>query len=78
MFGLLHPYDANLSKNKIILLTQFYIFRTKVNEGMVNFEALKNYLKENLILEKKHISFKNLTPEKYNTYLSPWLPIMER
>jgi hypothetical protein len=44
-----------------------YIFRTKVNEGMVNFEALKNYLKENLILEK-HISFKNLTLEKYNTY----------
>ena len=52
MFGLLHPYDANLIKNKIILLTKFYIFRTKVNEGMVNFEALKNYLKENLILEK--------------------------
>jgi hypothetical protein len=46
-----------------------------VNEGMVNFEALKNYLKENLILEK-HISFKNLTPEKYNTYWSPWLPIV--
>jgi hypothetical protein len=36
-------------KNKIILLKIFYIFRTKVNEGMVNFEALKNYLKENLI-----------------------------
>ena len=32
MFGLLHPYDANLTKNKIILLTKFYIFRTKVNE----------------------------------------------
>jgi hypothetical protein len=63
MFGLLHPYDANLIKNKIILLTKFYIFRTKVNEEMVNFEALKNYLKENLILEK-HISFKNLNPEK--------------
>jgi hypothetical protein len=77
MFGLLHPYDANLIKNKIILLTKFYIFRTKVNEGMVNFEALKNYLKENLILEK-HISFKNVTPEKYNTYWSHWLPIMER
>jgi hypothetical protein len=77
MFGLLHPYDANLIKNKIILLTKFYIFRTKVNERMVNFEALKHYLKENLILEK-HISFKNLTPEKYNTYWSPWLPIMER
>jgi hypothetical protein len=44
---------------------------------MPNFEALKNYLKENLILEK-HISFKNLTLEKYNTYWSPWLPIMER
>ena len=44
---------------------------------MVNFEALKNYLKENLILEK-HISFKNLTLEKYNTYWSPLLPIMER
>ena len=57
IFGLLHPYDANLIKNKIILLTKFYIFRTKVNE------ALKNYLKENLILEK-HISFKNLNPEK--------------
>jgi hypothetical protein len=28
MFGLLHPYDANLIKNKIILLTKFYIFRT--------------------------------------------------
>jgi hypothetical protein len=52
MFGLLHPYDANLIKNKIILLTKFYIFRTKVNEGMVNFEALNNYLKENLILER--------------------------
>jgi hypothetical protein len=36
------------------------IFPTMINEGMVNFEALKNYLKENLILEK-HISFKNLT-----------------
>ena len=61
MLGLLHSYDANLIKNKIILLKIFYIFRTKVNEGMVNFEALKNYLKE-----------------KYNTYWSPWLPIMER
>ena len=77
MFGQLHSYDANLIKNKIILLIKFYIFRTKVNEGMVNFEALKNYLKENLILEK-HISFKNVTPERYNTYWSPWLPIMER
>jgi len=76
MFGLLHPYDANLIKNKIILLTKFFIFRTKVNEGMVSFEALKNYLKENLILEK-HISFKNLTSEKYNRYWSPWLSIME-
>jgi hypothetical protein len=53
-------------KNKIILLKIFYIFRTKVNEGMVNFEVIKNYLKENLILEK-HISFKNLTLKKYNT-----------
>jgi hypothetical protein len=77
MFGLLHPYDANLIKNKIILLTIFFIFRTKINEGMVNYGALKNYLKENLILEK-HISFKNLTLEKYNTYWSPWLPLMER
>jgi hypothetical protein len=30
---------------------------------MVNFEALKNYLKENLILEK-HISFKNFNSRK--------------
>ena len=56
MFGLLHPYDANLIKNKIILLTIFFIFRTKVNVGMVKFEALKNYLKENLILEKHILS----------------------
>ena len=77
MFGLLHPYDGNLITNKIILLTKFYIFRTKVNEGMVNFEVLKNYLKQNLILEK-HISFKNLTLKKYNTYWSPCLPITER
>ena len=46
MIGLLHPYDANLIKNKIILLTKFYIFRTKVNDGIVNFEALKNYLRK--------------------------------
>jgi hypothetical protein len=72
MFGLLHPYDANLIKNKIILLTKFYIFRTKVNEEMVNFEALKNYLKENLILEK-HISFKNLNPEKIQYVLESLL-----
>jgi hypothetical protein len=77
MLGLLHSYDANLIKNKIILLKIFYIFRTKVNEGMVNFEALNNYLKENLILEK-HMSFKNLNLEKCNTSWSPWLPIMER
>ena len=76
MFGLLHPYDGNLIKNKIILLTIFF-FRTKVNEGTVNFGALHNYLKENLILEK-HISFKNLSLEKYNTYWSPWLPLKER
>ena len=76
MFGLLHPYDGNLIKNKIILLTIFF-FRTKVNEGTVNFGALHNYLKENLILEK-HISFKNLTLEKYNTSWSPWLPLKER
>ena len=63
MFGLLHPYDANLSKDKIILLTQFYMFRTKVNEGMVNFEALRNYLKENLILEKTHF-FQQLNSRK--------------
>ena len=63
MFGLLHPYDANLIKNKIMLLTKFYIFRTKVNEGMVNFEALKNYLKENLILEKTHF-FQELISRK--------------
>jgi hypothetical protein len=49
--GLLHPYDANFVKTKIILLTKFYIFRTKVNEGMVNFEALKkNYTSYNPLL----------------------------
>ena len=45
------------------MLTKFYIFRTKVNEGMVNFETLKNYLKENLILEKTHF-FQELISRK--------------
>ena len=35
---------------------------------MVNFEALKNYLKENLILEK-HISFKNFNSRKIQNVL---------
>ena len=76
MFVLLHPYDANLIKNKIILLTKFYIFRTKVNDGIVNFEALKNYLRKS-DFRKTHF-FQELNSEKYNMYWSPWLPIMER
>jgi hypothetical protein len=63
MFGLLHPYDANLIKNKIILLTIFFIFRTKVNEGMVNFEALKNYFKRKSDFRKTHF-FQELNSRK--------------
>ena len=63
MFGLLHPYDANLIKNKIILLTKCFIFRTKVNEGMVNFEALKHYLKRKYDFRKTHF-FQELNSKK--------------
>ena len=38
--------------NLIILLTKFYIYRTKLNTQQVHLKALQNYLKENLVTEK--------------------------
>ena len=40
-------------RNLIILLTKFYIYRTKLNTEQVHLKALQNYLKENLVIEKK-------------------------
>ena len=71
LFGIMSNRGVNFVKNKIILLTKFYIFRVKVNEGILNFTALKNYIKENLNLEK-HISSKKITLIKYTEYWSPW------
>jgi len=40
-------------RNVIILLTKFNIYRTKLNTQQVHLKALQNYLKENLVIEKK-------------------------
>ena len=55
LFGIMSNQGVNFVKNKIILLTKFYIYRVKLNEGILNFTGLKNNIKENLNLEK-HIS----------------------
>ena len=64
----------NFVKNKIILLSKYYIYRIKLQKFLPNLNALKNYLKEHLNLEK-YISFKTLSVEEYNKYWSPWAPI---
>ena len=71
LFGIMNSHGLNFVKNKILLLTKFYIYRVKLNEGVLNLTGLKNYIKENLNLEK-HISLKNFTLEKYTEYWSPW------
>jgi hypothetical protein len=61
--------------NLIILLTKFYIYRTKLNTQQVHLKELQNYLKENLVIEK-NIYYKNKSYEKANTCWSPWASIL--
>ena len=42
-------------RNLIIQLTEFYIYRTKLNTQQVHLKALQNYLQENLVIEKTYI-----------------------
>ena len=44
IFGYFKNLDLNFVKNKVILLTKFYIYKTKMNGGLVNFNALKSYI----------------------------------
>ena len=75
LFGLLDQSNKNYVRNLIILLSKFYIYRTKLSGQAISFSALKNYLKENLLCEK-YIFFKNHTAEKANCCWNPWLPIL--
>ena len=76
LFGNLGKTENNKIKNLIILLSKFFIYRTKLCENQVNFAGLKNYLKENLILEK-NIFFKTKPLHIANLYWDPWLPLLE-
>ena len=53
IFGFLNKSDMNLVRIIIILLSKFYIYRTKLDSGVLNITALKNYLRENMYLEKQ-------------------------
>ena len=55
LFGITDKLKKNYVRNLIILLTKFYIYITKLNTEQVHLKALQNYLKENLVIEKKHI-----------------------
>ena len=65
----------NYMRNLIILLTKFYIYRTKLNTEQVHLKALQDHLKENLVIEK-NIYYRNKLYEKANTCWSPWAPIL--
>ena len=76
LFGILQKTERNNTRNLIILLSKYYIYRTKMREERLNIIALKNYLKENLKLEK-NIFFKNNCLERANTCWDPWLAILD-
>ena len=76
LFRILNNNNQNYVRNKIVLLTKFYIFRTKLNEQSVNILSLKNYLKECLMIEKR-ISYNLTSLDIFNTYWSPWEPIFD-
>ena len=75
LFGILQRTEKNCVRNLILLLTKFYIYRTKMCEDPLNIVALKNYLKENLLTEK-YIYFKNKPLQIANSCWDPWLPIL--
>mgnify|MGYP001128765590 FL=1 len=76
LFGYLGNNGNDRIKNLKILLTKFYIYRTKLCENIVNFTGLKNYLKESLVLEK-NLFFKRKPFHNANICWDPWLLILE-
>jgi hypothetical protein len=75
LFGITDKSKKNYMRYLIILLTKFYIYKTKLNTEQVHLNALQSYLKENLVIEK-NIYYKNKSYEKANTCWSPWTPIL--
>ena len=75
LFGILQKTSKNWIRNLLLLLTKFYIYRTKLCGDPLNIIAVKNYIKENLLIEK-YIYFKNNPQEVDNSCWDPWLPIL--
>ena len=76
LFGIIETNERNYIRNLIILITKYYIYRCKMSCEQVNIFALKNYLKENLTIEK-FIFNKNNTLEKVDNCWNPWTRILE-
>ena len=70
IFGFLHKSDMNVVRNIIILLSKFYIYRTKLDSRVLNVTALKDYLRENMYIEKQ-IYCNNKILEKSQTCWTP-------
>lgn len=75
IFGFLEKSEKNYFRNLVIILSKFYIYRTKLNEVQVSIIALKNYLRENLNFERT-IFQKYNSPQKYLNYWNPWLALL--
>ena len=75
LFGFIEKTDKNYIRNIVILLTKFFIYRTKLCEVPINFQSLKNYLKENLFFEK-NVFYQTHTIEESERCWNPWLPIL--
>ena len=54
LFGIYENVKLNFVKNKIILLSKYYIYRTKLQEVLPNLNALKKLFKGTLELRKIH------------------------
>lgn len=66
----------NVIRNKILVLTKYYIYRTKLSSEELNNIGLKHYVVENLTLEKQIFSNNN-SQDKLNKYWSPWNSLLE-
>ena len=76
LFGFLQKSQMNYVRNIIILLSKYYIYKTKLEERNPNINALKNYLRENLYIEK-HIYMSNNSIEKTQLCWNPWNSLLE-
>ena len=77
LLGNLQKTDMNNIRNLIILLSKYYIYKTKMKEERVNIIALRNHLRENLKIEKEIFFLKNNSLEQANICWDPWLHILE-